>query len=227
MVDDDSKHKLQNKTEQKQKQSTSAFKVYCPPPSPPLPQNQNHHHQQQPFILPLHKNEANGSTTNSHFSTLSGDTESLQRSCLSSGFQISHVSMQGGSFKRKPPLSTNSVKRKCNSTGFPDTKLEIFSFGMSLSSYIPIMGWMKKNLFFLSLDVKWNGCWGGVILVKGVGVMGSEGSNLTAKEILLCWGGSRLTGWREDKCGGKVKRLWIAVGYFDENGLVSWGQRGT
>ncbi|KAG5103631.1 hypothetical protein JHK84_048600 [Glycine max] len=122
MVDDDSKHKLQNKTEQKQKQSTSAFKVYCPPPSPPLPQNQNHHHQQQPFILPLHKNEANGSTTNSHFSTLSGDTESLQRSCLSSGFQISHVSMQGGSFKRKPPLSTNSVKRKCNSTGFPDTK---------------------------------------------------------------------------------------------------------
>ena len=36
--------------------------------------------------------------------------------------QISHMSHHGGSFVRKPPLSTNSVKRKCNSTGFPDTK---------------------------------------------------------------------------------------------------------
>ncbi|KAG5121243.1 hypothetical protein AAZX31_14G082600 [Glycine max] len=118
----DSKHKLQQQqNETEQKQQTSAFKVYCPPPPPPLPQNQNH--QEQPFILPLHNNEANGSTTNSYVSTLSMDTESLQRSCLSSsGFQISHMSHHGGSFVRKPPLSTNSVKRKCNSTGFPDTK---------------------------------------------------------------------------------------------------------
>lgn len=106
---DDSKHTQQqeqnnNNTEQKQKQSNSAFKVYCPPP--PLPE----------------KNcEANGST-NSYVSTLTGDTESLRRPCRSSGFQISHVSLQGGSYMHKPPLSSNSGKRKCNSTGFPSVK---------------------------------------------------------------------------------------------------------
>ncbi|TKY57851.1 WRKY transcription factor 7 [Spatholobus suberectus] len=116
MVVGDSKHK-QNETEQKQKQTTSAFKVYCPPP--PLPQNHRH---QQPFILPLpEKNEANAST-NSYVSTLTGDTESLQRSGRSSGFQISRVSLRGDSFMRKPPLSSNPVKRKCNSTGFLDIK---------------------------------------------------------------------------------------------------------
>ncbi|RDX78203.1 putative WRKY transcription factor 7, partial [Mucuna pruriens] len=107
MVDDS-----KNKPQQHKQQTTSAFKVYCPPP--PLPQN-------QPFLLPRpDKNEA----TNSYVSTLTGDSDTLHRSCRSnSAFQISHVSLQGGnSFMRKPPLSSNSVKRKCNSTGFPDVK---------------------------------------------------------------------------------------------------------
>ncbi|KAK7383169.1 hypothetical protein VNO78_28841 [Psophocarpus tetragonolobus] len=101
----------QHKKEQKQQTSvTSAFKVYCP--APPLPRN--HHHQHPPFIFP----PPNINDTNSYVSTLTGDSHSLPPS---SGFQISHVSLQGHSFIRKPPLSSNSVKRKCNSTGFPDT----------------------------------------------------------------------------------------------------------
>ncbi|KAJ1436721.1 Zn-cluster domain [Sesbania bispinosa] len=95
--------------------------VYCPTPvlRPP------------PFPLPQQpeKNEANGSikfsaspsvsAANSYISTLTGDSESLQqRPCRSSGFQITHVS----SFMRKPPLSSTSMKRKCNSMDFPAIK---------------------------------------------------------------------------------------------------------
>ncbi|XP_027332318.1 probable WRKY transcription factor 7 [Abrus precatorius] len=91
---------LQHNTEQ-----ASAFKVY---------DNQNHQqrfllHQQRLPLPP--KNETNGSA-NSYISTLTRDTETLQRPCHSSGF----------SNACKPPLSSTSVKRKCNSTDFSTLK---------------------------------------------------------------------------------------------------------
>ena len=122
----------QQKTEQV---SSSAFKVYCPTPvlrPPPLPQKKNHDYPLT-FSQQQKKNEANGSSTiefsglpsvsaaNSYVSTLStGDSESLQRPCRSSGFQITHVSLQGSSYMQKPPLSSASLKRKCNSMDVPN-----------------------------------------------------------------------------------------------------------
>lgn len=107
---------LKTKTEQV---SGSAFKVYCPPPPPPPPKNNNE--------LAAHGSiKFSVSAANSSFvSTLTGDSENLQqRPCRSSsGFQISHVSLQGSSYMRnKPPLSSNSTKRKCNSVDFPGIK---------------------------------------------------------------------------------------------------------
>ncbi|KAJ1384826.1 WRKY domain [Sesbania bispinosa] len=97
----DSKPKLlqpqQSKTEQ-----VSAFEVYCPtpvlrPPPFPLPQQQQ----------PPEKNEA------------LGDSESLQqRPCRLQGSQ----SLMFLLFMRKPPLSSTSMKRKCNSMEFPAIK---------------------------------------------------------------------------------------------------------
>ncbi|KAF3446617.1 hypothetical protein FNV43_RR11797 [Rhamnella rubrinervis] len=119
----------------------SAFKVYCPTPVlrlPPLPQNhsqqvnhphglQPHHHQLNAAATILAKNgsvEKKDSTAtikfstsppisaaNSFMSSLTGDTDSLQPS-LSSGFQFTNISQ---SSTGKPPLSSSSMKRKCNS----------------------------------------------------------------------------------------------------------------
>lgn len=102
----------------------SAFKVYCPNPSPivrvsPLPIHPHPHPQPQP----LERKDAGAtsinfspsppiSAANSFVSTLTGDTESLQPS-LSSGFQITHMSQV--SSVGKPPLSSSSLKRRCNS----------------------------------------------------------------------------------------------------------------
>ncbi|GMY28720.1 probable WRKY transcription factor 7 [Fagus crenata] len=115
----------------------SAFKAYCPTPTPiarlpPLPNT----HQQllslpihpQPLALMVTKNGALDrkdaatninfcssppiSAGNSFVSSLTGDTESLQPS-LSSGFQITNLSQV--SSVGKPPLSSSSLKRRCNS----------------------------------------------------------------------------------------------------------------
>ncbi|KAH7523662.1 hypothetical protein FEM48_Zijuj06G0035700 [Ziziphus jujuba var. spinosa] len=123
----------------KPEQPSSAFKVYCPtpvvrlPPLPlPLPQPhshglQTHHNQLNASSAMLTKNgpvEKKDSTStikfspsppisaaNSFMSSLTGDTESLQPS-LSSGFQITNMSQSSAG---KPPLSSSSLKRKCNS----------------------------------------------------------------------------------------------------------------
>lgn len=98
----------------------SSSRIYCPTPIqglPPLPHN---HHQLVKNASMERKessttiNFAAASPVNSFMSSLTGDTESLQPSMTSSGFQItnlsSHVSSAG-----KPPLSTTSFKRKCSS----------------------------------------------------------------------------------------------------------------
>lgn len=107
----------------------SAFRVYCPTPLhrlPPLPHN-HHHNKSNPHLGVtksgfVERNDAHGtinfspspsiSAATSFMSSLTGETDSIQRS-LSSGFQFtnpSHVASSG-----KPPLSCSSLKRKCSS----------------------------------------------------------------------------------------------------------------
>ncbi|XP_028806877.1 probable WRKY transcription factor 7 [Neltuma alba] len=110
----------QNKTEQ-----PSAFKVYCPTPVLRLPPLPHQAHQPSPFHR-AEKKDANGSAqfsasppisaANSYVSALTGDTDSMQRSCHSSGFQIIQCQRSHqGSYMGKPPLCSTSLKRKCNS----------------------------------------------------------------------------------------------------------------
>lgn len=115
----------------------SAFKVYCPTPIvrlPPLPHNQpqvrqslslpaHHHHHQQLKARPVERMDGATtinfspsppiSTANSFVSSLTGETESFQPS-LSSGFQFTNMSQVSSA--GKPPLSSSSLKRRCNST---------------------------------------------------------------------------------------------------------------
>ncbi|XP_016474474.1 putative WRKY transcription factor 7 [Nicotiana tabacum] len=98
-------------------------KIYCPTPIqrlPPLPLN-NHQHQ---LVKNGSTSERKESTTtinfatpspaNSFISSLTGDTESLQPSSMtSSGFQITNLSQVSSA--GRPPLSTSSFKRKCSS----------------------------------------------------------------------------------------------------------------
>nr|GMD93833.1 probable WRKY transcription factor 7 [Ipomoea batatas] len=68
------------------------------------------------------------SSPGSFISSLTGDTESLQPS-LSSGFQITNLSQVSSA--GRPPLSTSSFKRKCNS--MDDSSLKCSSAGGSAS----------------------------------------------------------------------------------------------
>ncbi|XP_062097689.1 probable WRKY transcription factor 7 [Humulus lupulus] len=112
----------------------SAFKVYCPTPVlrlPPLPQNQNqvqsrqNHPMNSVVLAPrngsLEKKDTVVSAAtinfspspcisgaNSFMSSLTGDTDSTVQPSFSSGFQLT-------SSTGRPPLSTSSFKRKCNS----------------------------------------------------------------------------------------------------------------
>ncbi|XP_059453961.1 probable WRKY transcription factor 7 [Corylus avellana] len=99
----------------------SAFKVYCPNPTPivrisPLPihpQPQTSERKDAAAATSINFSPSPPiSAANSFVSSLTGDTESLQPS-LSSGFQITHVSQV--SSVGKPPLSSSSLKRRCNS----------------------------------------------------------------------------------------------------------------
>lgn len=105
----------------------SAFRVYQPTPVHRLPPLPNSHHQQQktPSLVAKNgfsernemrsinfSNSPSISASTSFMSSLTGETDSVKRS-MSSGFQFaepSHVSSAG-----KPPLSSSSLKRKCNS----------------------------------------------------------------------------------------------------------------
>lgn len=114
---------------------TSVSKIYCPTPVhrlPPLPHNHqphhhhHHHHHSPNLMLPkkvaIEKKESmttinfttshSVSAPNSFVSSLTGDTESVQPS-LSSGFHISNLSQVSSA--GRPPLSSSSLKRKCNS----------------------------------------------------------------------------------------------------------------
>ncbi|OAY50968.1 probable WRKY transcription factor 7 [Manihot esculenta] len=107
----------------------SAFRVYQPTPVhrlPPLPNTHGHQQQKTPLLVTKNgfserneiqpsinfSNSPSISAATSFISSLTGETDSVQRS-MSSGFQFaqpSHVSSAG-----KPPLSSASLKRKCNS----------------------------------------------------------------------------------------------------------------
>ncbi|CAI0465002.1 unnamed protein product [Linum tenue] len=106
--------------------SGSAFKVYQPTPIhrlPPLPTNHHNHHQKAAVGVLVVKerselvpsstinfsNSPSISAATSFISSLTGDTDSMQRSMSSSGFQFTHPS------HGKPPLSSSSLKRKCSS----------------------------------------------------------------------------------------------------------------
>ncbi|KAF8012420.1 hypothetical protein BT93_I0544 [Corymbia citriodora subsp. variegata] len=126
----------------------SAFKVYCPTPIqrlPPLPHNHHHHHHHHhhqvaqnpiPVAPKVERKESATPTTinfsgsppisaaNSSFlSSLTGETDSVQRSFSSTGFQMTHHLSQVSSAD-KPPLSY-SLKRKCSS--MDDTALKCAS----------------------------------------------------------------------------------------------------
>ncbi|KAI4388631.1 hypothetical protein MLD38_000943 [Melastoma candidum] len=116
------------KLEQSQNETGSAFKVYCPTPIqrlPPLPHHHHHGHTLQKYGSGGRKEPAAATTinfsgttpvmssaVNSFLSSLTGETDSVQRS-FSSGFQITHLSQVSSA--DKPPLSSYSLKRKCNS----------------------------------------------------------------------------------------------------------------
>ncbi|XP_043714239.1 probable WRKY transcription factor 7 isoform X1 [Telopea speciosissima] len=129
----------QQQEEEKEKQS-SGSKIYCPtpiqrlPPLPlPLPHHQHqHHHFFQPTNNPNLQTTKNGvlerkesattisfsasppiSAANSFMSSLTGDTDSKQPSS-SSAFQITHLSQVSSA--GRPPLSSSSLKRKCNAS---------------------------------------------------------------------------------------------------------------
>lgn len=113
------------KTEQ-----SSAFKVYCPTPSvrlPPLPHNP--HLKTTPVVLTKSvgcaERKLDAPTTinfspspsisaaNSFMSSLTtGDAEGSVQHSMSSGFQFTNMSQSSSG---KPPLSSSSLKRKCNS----------------------------------------------------------------------------------------------------------------
>ncbi|KAG6784487.1 hypothetical protein POTOM_010183 [Populus tomentosa] len=103
-------------------EQASAFRVYQPTPIhrlPPLPNNQQ---QKSPLLvtkkglsdrneIPTTINFSNSpsiSSATSFMSSLTGETDSFQRS-MSSGFHFTQPSAG------KPPLSSSSLKRKCNS----------------------------------------------------------------------------------------------------------------
>ncbi|KAI4321507.1 hypothetical protein MLD38_034877 [Melastoma candidum] len=112
------------KLEQRQNETGSAFKVHCPTPIQRLPPLPHHHHPQKhgsgdrkepaatTTINFLCTTPVISSAANSFLSSLTGETDSVQRS-FSSGFQITHLSQVSSA--DKPPLSSNSLKRKCNS----------------------------------------------------------------------------------------------------------------
>lgn len=102
-------------TNHRSKEQVSAFKVYCPTPVhrlPPLPHqiNKTSNLATKSDHVPSSINFS-ASATNSFISSVTaGDTDSVQPS-FSSGFQFTTPSACSG----KPPLSSSSLKRKCNS----------------------------------------------------------------------------------------------------------------
>lgn len=127
--------------ENSEKPHTGGSKMYSPSPIqrlPPLPHNHHQLLKNGPAAPPPDRKESSTtinfsaspatSSPGSFISSLTGDTESLQPS-LSSGFQITNLS--NVSSAGRPPLSTSSFKRKCNS--MDDSSLKCGSAGGSAS----------------------------------------------------------------------------------------------
>lgn len=109
-------------------------RVYCPVPIqqvPPVPiQNQHQAHSDPPVVFPRNGviDRKDSTTTinfsyssaisgaNSFMSSLTGDTDCKQPSS-SSAFQITNLSQVSSA--GRPPLSSSSMKRKCNSSDNP------------------------------------------------------------------------------------------------------------
>ncbi|WCJ35477.1 WRKY DNA-binding protein 7 [Euphorbia peplus] len=99
-------------------EQVSAFRAYQPIPVhrlPPIPNNQNLQQQKSTQItkteVPSSINFCNSpsvSAATSFMSSLTGETENSLHRSVSSGFQFAHSA-------GKPPLSSNSLKRKCSS----------------------------------------------------------------------------------------------------------------
>ncbi|XP_010263444.1 PREDICTED: probable WRKY transcription factor 7 [Nelumbo nucifera] len=128
-------------THKEEDMQPSGSRVYCPTTSiqrlPPFPPHHHHHlhhqnnnnssHNHPPLSLPKNgvierKESATTisftssppiSAANSFMSSMTGDTDSKQPSS-SSAFQITHLSQV--STAGRPPLSSSSLKRKCNSS---------------------------------------------------------------------------------------------------------------
>ncbi|KAL3634176.1 WRKY transcription factor 7 [Castilleja foliolosa] len=94
-------------------------RVFCPAPVqrlPPLPAPHGHQHLVKHGSIERKETSTTinfASPATSFMSSLTGDTDSLQPSMTSSGFQITNLSQV--SSVGRPPLSTSSFKRKCNS----------------------------------------------------------------------------------------------------------------
>lgn len=125
------------------KPQNSGSKIYCPTPIqrlPPLPHTHHHHHhlvkngsaatekKESSTTISFSAAAAAPSPAGSFISSLTGDTDSLQPS-LSSGFQITNLSQVSSA--GRPPLSTASLKRKCNS--MDDITMKCGSAGGSAS----------------------------------------------------------------------------------------------
>ena len=84
---------------------------------PPLPQPKTAAAGERKDLAPTTINFSTSqqpiSAANSYISSLTGDTESLPASMSSGGFQITNLSQVSSA--GKPPLSSSSLKRKCNS----------------------------------------------------------------------------------------------------------------
>ncbi|XP_031265398.1 probable WRKY transcription factor 15 [Pistacia vera] len=122
-----------NNQESSQNQGGVETKVYYATPIqqfPPLPPHLNHHHHHphhhefSSLVVPksgvLERkdssttiNFSHASAANSFISSLTGDGDSKQHPSNSSAFQIANLSQV--SSVGKPPLSSSSFKRKCNS----------------------------------------------------------------------------------------------------------------
>ncbi|XP_057963519.1 probable WRKY transcription factor 7 [Malania oleifera] len=120
-----------NRDQEQHSGSAPAYPVYCPTPIqqvPPVPhhQSQNYHQSLHEDRVGLHRNgvidvkEAINfayspaiSAATSFVSSLTGDTDGKQPSS-SSAFQIANLSQM--SSVGRPPLSSNSLKRKCASS---------------------------------------------------------------------------------------------------------------
>ncbi|XP_044463823.1 probable WRKY transcription factor 15 [Mangifera indica] len=116
-----------NNQESSKNQGGVESKVYYATPIqqfPPFPPHHHHQHEFSSLVVPKSGvlemkdssttiNFSYASAANSFMSSLTGDGDSKQHPSSSSAFQITNLSQVSSA--GKPPLSSSSLKRKCNS----------------------------------------------------------------------------------------------------------------